>query len=79
MQLKFCTVTIRDANSNIVYTKYLNTITYPFTTTLTDSPSYTGNTPLEVTVNNVMKDVYSSQTWSQITGNISIDLSASFY
>jgi YD repeat-containing protein len=83
-----CSITIRDAGTNaILINKSSSKLSFPFTTSLPASSNgyYTvtivpdPSVPLEVTVNNVMQDVYSTQTWTQVSGNVSIILSTSFY
>jgi hypothetical protein len=87
-QIGSCSITFRDAGTNAILltklsskTNFLYTTSLPassngyYTVTVVPDPSY----PLEVFVNNVMKDVSSTQTWSQVSGSISIIVSSNFY
>lgn len=81
------TITIRDAGTSAVLLNKWKGWSFPYTTllpassngyytvTIVPSPSY----PLEVTVNNVMKDVNSTQTWTQLSGYVSIIIGSNFY
>lgn len=81
----FCILVIRDAGTNeVICSKYTNKPSFLNSVTLPASSNgyYTvslvpySSIPLEVTVNNVMKDVYSTQIWNQVSGDITIVISS---
>ena len=83
-----CSITIRDAgNSTILLSRTSSQMSFPYTNTVAASSNgyYTVTivpdpvVPLEGFVNTVMRDLYSTQTWTQVSGNISILLSNNFY
>ena len=83
-----CSITIRDAgNNSILFSRTSSQMSFPSTASLAASSNgYYSVTivpdpvvPLEGFVNSIMKDLYSSQTWTQVSGNISITLSNNFY
>jgi len=86
-QIGWCSITIRDAGTNAILFYKWKSWSFPYTASLPASSNgyYTVTIvpatyyPLEGFVNNVMKDVYSSQTWTQVSGNVSIILGSNFY
>jgi hypothetical protein len=87
-QIWWCSITIRDAGTNaILFSKFKNW-SFPYTASLPVSSNgyYTVTIvpatyyPLDVSVNSdLMYYISSTQNWNQISGNVSIILSACFY
>jgi hypothetical protein len=86
-QIGWCSITIRDAGTNAILFSKFKSWSFPYTASLpVSSNGYYKVTivpatycPLTVFVNNVMMEVFSSQDWNQVSGNVSIILGANFY
>lgn len=84
-----CTITIRDAGNNTILLNRTSNIGIMFLKHTSISTSSNGYYTVTIvpdasksvtgTVNNVWKDLYSTQTWTQVSGDISIVLSADLF
>jgi len=84
-----CTITIRDAGNNTILLNRTSDIGIMFLKHTSISASSNGYYTVTIvpdasksvtgTVNNVSKDLFSTQTWTQVSGDIAIVLSAALY